>query len=129
MELLIWRKKVTQRTKTVILLCSNDPFVAHIVRNAACGIKLKTFQAARVIRIHDRIVDEVPTVKMHTDDWPKLRRDSSRFPVQSIDAKLEIQTVKEFLVVGVRTDKEFTDLEAVSGCAIVGRVEAVDWKI
>ena len=58
-------------------------------------------------------------MKMHADNRPKLGGDTFWFPVESVNAELEIQAVKELVVSSVRTDKEFTDLEAVYGCAVV----------
>src|SRR5215469_70425 len=120
MKVLIKRNALFEGTEAVILLCCDSPLVGQIIGNPACRIKLQTLHASGEIRIHDRVIDEGPAMKMHSHNGSKLRADASRFPVKSIDAQLEIQSVKKLVIVSVRTDEEFANLESINGCAVVG---------
>src|SRR5579872_5078843 len=105
MELLIGRNKASQRAKAVVFLCGENPCITQIESNATGGIKLQVLPTAGVIGIQNWVVDKVPAMNVHTRDWPKLRRDAFRLPVQCVDAEFEIQPIKELLGVSARTDK------------------------
>jgi len=122
MKLLIAGNKTAKRPKAIVLLYGPRPFWSEIVGDAASRIELKTLETACVVRVEDWIIDEVPTPKMHADNGTKFRRDAFRLPMQRIDAKLEIQSVKELSIVRVGAYEEFAELKTIDRCSMIGRV-------
>ena len=64
MELPVGRNEATQLTEAVVFLYGDRPFAAEIVSSSSCRIKFQTFHASGVIRIHNWVVDEIPTMKV-----------------------------------------------------------------
>src|SRR5579863_337741 len=116
-KLLRYGKEFVQRTEVGILFGGHGPFVVQVVRNAGRGNVFEMLDPANVVGVHDGVVDDVPRMQMDTDDRPDLGGDAPGFPVVVVDAELEVDAVKEEVILGVGAHEQFSQLEAVDGGA------------
>ena len=110
MKLLIVRHKPAQWSESVILLQRHRPFVVEIICNASRGIVLQAFESTRVICIHDRVVNQIPTSQMRANNRPNLRSNPPVFPVQRIDTELKIEPIEELVLARMRPHEQFANL-------------------
>ena len=94
-----------QQAETVILLRSKSPPIVEVIGHSAGGVVLQVSKSASIVRVNDRVIDEVPRVQAQAYDGPNLGCDRSGFPVVMVDAELEVGSIEERVVVSVWTRK------------------------
>src|SRR5580704_15953027 len=95
--LVLWHERA-QAAEAIVLFERDGPAIVQVVSDAAGWIVFESFQAAGVIRIDNRVVDQIPPGEMKSDEPAELRSNPPRFPVKSVYAELEVESVKEFVV-------------------------------
>ena len=89
-ELIALRKEFAQWAVIGILLEGSGPFVIEVIGDPRCWNEFKVSKSARVVRIDNRIEDNVHWVQVQSNDGPNLGSNAPRFPIIVINAELEL---------------------------------------
>ena len=112
-ELIVSRKKVAQRPAIGVLFDGSGPSVIHVIRDSRGRNEFEVSKTATVVRIDDRIKDNIHRMQVQSYDGPYLGGNAFGLPILVIDAKLEIDAVEKRLIVGVRLYEQFANLKAI----------------
>ena len=65
------------------------------------GGELQVAKSAGIVRVDNRVINEIPWMKMESHDGPDLGGNCPGLPVVVIDAELEIGCIEEGVVMSV----------------------------
>src|SRR5262249_41515712 len=128
-ELIVGRVKVLQRSEVGVPFACGGPFIIEVVGGTKCGNELEVFRPAPGLVVHNWIQDEVPFAQMCSDNWSDLRGEAPGFPVCIVEAELEINSIHQRVVFGMRPDEQLTYLESVERTAASLGVRRVDREV
>src|SRR5215467_8627184 len=98
MGLVADRAEVLQRSEIGVLLHCYRPLAVQVVCEPRRRNEFEVFHPARVIGVDNRIQDEIHFAQMGAHDRPYLGGNASWFPIEAIDAELEVDAIEELVL-------------------------------
>ena len=105
MKLLVVWDEIAQRAETVVLFNGDGPVAVYVVSHSSRWIILKATDPPLIVRVDNRVVNEIPWMQVQPYDRPDLGGNGAGLPIGLVDAELKIESVEEFVVMSMRPDE------------------------